>query len=249
MLKKRIIPVVQLMGNSVVKTVKFENPRQVGDATATVKVFSARAVDELVLIDIGASKTSKSPDFDFISITAKNCFMPLTIGGGINSFDHAARIFDAGADKLLIGSLLHEDPGHVEKVASYYGSQSIVASLDCKYIVDVFITFSRSGSYRSVKLSEMINRAHDVGVGEICVTNIEHEGMMSGYSLPLLNEVLNLTNLPVVINGGAGGHYDFLEVLQNGASAAAASSVFFWEGYTNNEIKKLLGLQGIPVTN
>lgn len=249
MLKKRIIPVVQLLGNSVVKSIKFENPRQVGDATATVKVFSSRAVDELVLIDIGASKTSKSPDFDFISRTAKNCFMPLTIGGGINSFDHAARIFDAGADKLLIGSLLHEDPAHVEKVASYYGSQSIVASLDCKYVGDAFITFSRSGSRQSVKLSEMINRAHDVGVGEICVTNIEHEGVMKGYSLPLLNEVLNLTNLPVVINGGAGCHYDFSEVLRNGASAAAASSVFFWEGYTNNEIKKSLGLQGIPVTN
>ena len=249
MLKKRIIPVIQLMDNSVVKTVQFKNPRQVGDPTATVRVFSARAVDELVLIDIGASKKSQSPNFDFISATAKNCFMPLTIGGGISTFNHAARIFDAGADKLLIGSLLHEAPGHVEKVASNYGSQAIVASLDCRYIDGEYVTFSCSGSRPSIKLIEMINRAHDIGVGEICITNIEHEGIMKGYSVHLLNEVLNLTSLPVVINGGACSHNDFFEVLNNGASAAAASSVFFWQGYTNNEIKKSLTLQKIPVTN
>ena len=249
MLKKRIIPVVQLMGNSIVKTVHFENPRQVGDLTATVKVFSARNVDELILIDIGASKNLKIPDFDFISIAAKNCFMPLTIGGGISSFEHAAKIFDAGADKLLIGSMLHASPDCVERVASNYGSQAIVASLDCKFIDGEYITFSFSGCNKSLTLSEMINIAHDVGVGEICVTAIEHEGVMNGYSIPLLNEVLDLTSLPVIINGGAGCHEDFSEALKKGASATAASSVFFWKGYTNNEIKKLLRLQKVPVTN
>ena len=249
MLKKRIIPVVQLLKNSVVKTVNFENPRQVGDPTATVKVFSARSVDELVLIDIGASKNLKTPDFDFISIAAKNCFMPLTIGGGISSFEHAAEIFNAGADKLLIGSMLHASPDYVEKIASNYGSQAIVASLDCKFIDSKYITFSFSGSNKSFELSEMINIAHNVGAGEIFVTSIEHEGAMNGYSIPLLNEVLDLTNLPVIINGGAGRHDDFSEALKKGASATAASSVFFWKGYTNNEIKKSLKLQKINVTN
>lgn len=230
------------------KTVQFENPRRVGDPTATVKVFSARAVDELALIDIGAAKESRLPDFDFISAAAENCLMPLTIGGGIRSFTNAARIFDVGADKLIIGSLLHETPGHVEKVASNYGSQAIVASLDCKKVDGEYITFSRSGSRESITLSEMIERAHDVGVGEILVTDIEHEGMMKGYSDSLLTEVMNLTKLPVVINGGAGCYHDFFEVLEHGASAAAASSVFFWEGYTNNEIKKTLEQHSIPVT-
>ena len=249
MLKKRIIPVVQLMGNSVVKTINFENARQVGDPTATVKVFSARTVDELILIDIGASKNLKIPDFDFISIAAKNCLMPLTIGGGISSLEHAAKIFNSGADKLLIGSMLHTYPDIVEKVASNYGSQAIVASLDCKFIDGEYITYSFSGRKKSLALSEMINRAHDVGVGEICVTAIEHEGVMNGYSIPLLNEVLNLTSLPIIVNGGAGCHNDFSEALKKGASAAAASSVFFWQGYTNDEIKKSLRLQKIPVTN
>tara|TARA_B100000963_G_scaffold354753_1_gene371776 strand:- start:948 stop:1697 length:750 start_codon:yes stop_codon:yes gene_type:complete len=249
MLKKRIIPIVQLMENSVVKTVCFENPRQVGDPTATVKVFSARAVDELVLIDIGASKNFKTPDFDFISIAAKNCFMPLTIGGGISSFEHAEKIFDVGADKLLIGSMLHVAPDRVEKVASNYGSQAIVASLDCKLINGEYVTFSFSGCNKSFTLSEMISRAHDVGVGEICVTSIEHEGVMNGYSIPLLNEIIDLTSLPVIINGGAGCYEDFLEAFKKGASATAASSVFFWQGYTNNEIKKSLRHQHIPVTN
>ena len=249
MLKKRIIPVVQLMGDSVVKTVHFENPRQVGDPTATVKVFSVRAADELILIDIGASKNLKIPDFNFISIAAKNCFMPLTIGGGVSSLEHAAKIFDAGADKLLIGSMLHDAPDRVERIASSYGSQSIVASLDCKLIDGEFITFSFSGCNKSLTLLEMINRAHDVGVGEICLTAIDHEGEMKGYSIPLLNEALGLTCLPIIINGGAGCYEDFSEAIKNGASATAASSVFFWQGYTNKEIKKSLRLQKIPVTN
>ena len=124
-----------------------------------------------------------------------------------------------------------------------------MASLDCKFIDSKYITFSYSGSNKSLELSEMINRAHDVGVGEIFVTAIEHEGAMNGYSIPLLNEVLDLTNLPVIMNGGAGRHDDFSEALKKGASATAASSVFFWKGYTNNEIKKSLRLQKILVTN
>ena len=248
MLKKRIIPVVQLMDNSVVKTVSFKNARKVGDAPATVKVFSARAADELILIDIGASKETRVPDFNFISMAAKNCFMPLTIGGGIRSFEDARKAFNSGADKLLIGTLLHQNPQIVKKIATKYGSQALVASIDCKLIDNNFKTFSSSGISQSIGLLEMIDRAHDVGVGEISITDIDQEGRMNGYSLLLLETVVNKTKLPVIINGGAQSYEDFSSAFKYGASAAAASSIFLWKGFTNSEIKNFLRLNGFPVT-
>lgn len=248
MLKKRLIPIVQLMGNSVVKTVSFSNPRQVGDATATVKVFSARAADELIIIDVGASKEARVPDFNFISLAAKSCFMPLTVGGGIKTYEDAAKAFDAGADKILIGTILHQAPKEVEKIALNYGSQALVASIDCRSIGNSFKTFSMSAKQQSLGLSEMIHRANEVGVGELTITDIDREGRMNGYSIHLLEMVLSETKLPIIINGGAGCVEDFEQAFSCGAHAVAASSVFFWKGLTNSEIKSSLRNKGFFVT-
>jgi len=249
MLKKRVIPVVQIMGNSVVKTVSFNNPRQVGDAAATVKVFSARAADELALIDIGASLNAKEPDYKFVENTAKNCFMPLTIGGGVSSFECAKRIFDAGADKIIIGSLLHNNPSDMEKISAQYGEQAIVASLDCALHDNEIFTYKSSGEIPSFPLQDAVKVAIEMGAGEIFITSITNEGGMNGYDLGLLEQVLKLTSLPVVINGGASCFTDFDSAFDVGASAIAASSVFFWEGLTINEIKSSLKEMGIPVAN
>lgn len=250
MLKKRLIPVVQLMGNTVVKTVSFKEPRQVGDAAATVKVFSARNADELILLDIGASLHSKEPDFSFIENTAKNCFMPLSIGGGISTFRCAQSIFDAGADKVVIGRMLYDNPAEVEKIVRQYGSQAVVAALDCVAYENDFVAYKTFGSAPlPLKLKDLITTSIDVGVGEIFLTSVSREGSMSGYDITLLNDVLSMTSLPVIINGGAGGLTDFVQALVAGASGVAASSVYFWEGLTISEIKNSLSEAGIQVVS
>lgn len=249
MLKKRVIPVVQLMGNTVVKTVNFENPRQVGDASATVKVFSARNADELVLIDIEASKYNKKPNFEFIEYAAKNCFMPLTIGGGVDSFESAKRIFSAGADKVLIGSLLHEKPKEVEKIAANFGQQAVVAAIDCKKIKGKYITYSSSGSKKSLSLTQLLSNAAERGAGEILLTSIDHEGLMKGFDLELIQDAVQLTSLPLVVNGGAGNSQDFVECMKFDISGVAASSVFLWEGLTIKDIKSPLKQLNIPLTS
>jgi len=249
MLKKRVIPVVQLMGNTVVKTVNFMNSRQAGDATATVKVFSARSADELVLIDIEASKNSKQPNFEFIEFAAKNCFMPLTIGGGIDSFDTAKKIFSAGADKVLIGSLLHEKPAEVEKIAAHYGQQAVVAAIDCKKNEADYITYSSSGTMKSVPLERHFSNAVDCGAGEILLTSIDKEGLMQGFDLELIQNSVELSSLPIVVNGGAGIAQDFVECMKFDVSGVAASSVFLWEGLTIKDIKSALKQINIPLTS
>ena len=249
MLKKRIIPVVQLMGNTVVKTVNFENPRQVGDAPATVKVFSARNADELVLIDIEASKFNKQPNFEFIEFAAKNCFMPLTIGGGIDSFESAKRIFSAGADKVLIGRLLHENPNEVEKIAAHYGQQAIVAAIDCRKNDGDYITYSASGNKESFPLKQFLRNVVECGAGEILLTSIDREGLMKGFDLKLIKESMRLSTLPLVVNGGAGCIEDFTDCFKLDVSAVAASSVFLWEGLTIRDIKKPLKEKNIHLTN
>ena len=175
--------------------------------------------------------------------------MPLTIGGGINSIDIASMAFSAGADKLMIGTMLHTSPKVVERIASNYGSQAVVGALDCKLIDGKFITFHSSGRTRSSCLSSLIKIAHEHGVGELSITAIDNEGLMNGYSIGLLDQVISQTNLPVIINGGAGSDNDFSTAFKHGASGASASSIFLWEGYTNSEIKDAIRPYGIPVTN
>jgi len=248
MLKKRIIPVVQLMTNSVVKTVAFENPRQVGDSSATIKVFSSRKADELVLIDIGASLNGQEPNYKYIELAAKNCLMPLTIGGGISSFECAKKVFLAGADKIIIGNLLHENPFEVEKIVHHYGQQAVVISLDIRKIGNKYQSFSASGRRPSIFLEEIIIKANDCGAGEIFLTSIENEGLMQGYNIELVEKAISLTSLPIVINGG-GTLEDMVESFRLGVSATAVSSIFFWEGLTIKDIKTHLIKNNILVTN
>lgn len=248
MLKKRIIPVVQLMGNTVVKTVKFTQPRQVGDATATVKVFSARKADELILLDIGATRGREAPNYKFIESAAKNCFMPLTIGGGIRSFERAQRVFDSGADKIVLGSITYDDPDEIEKIVKQYGQQAVVASIDCVLQNGQYVACKAADQSPTLPISKIIRLVNNLGVGEIMITAIENEGVSRGYDVELLRTVSNLTQLPIVINGGASSISDFEAVFKLGASAAAASSIFFWEGMTIKEIKHELSLKDIAVT-
>ncbi len=248
MLKKRIIPVVQLMNDSVVKTVRFNNPRRVGDATATVNVFSSRRSDELILLDIGASKRDSQPNYDLIERAAKRCEMPLSIGGGILSFDIARRIFDCGADKIVAGSIIEENPEEIERIAGSYGSQSVVAALDVALVDGQYVTLSRSSRLSSLCLAGAVERANQIGVGEIFLTSIHREGCMTGLDLFALKEIISLTKLPIVLNGGAGSLQDFKLAFEGGASGVAASSIFFWKGITIKQIKDFLFTHGFPVT-
>jgi len=247
MLKHRVIPLLQMLDSSIVKTVGFSSPRIVGDAMSTVKVFTLRVADELILIDILATQKGERPQIEFIAEIAKHCFMPLTIGGGIKSLDEASQIFDSGSDKVAFGSLFHENPIRIEKIANRYGQQAIVATIDCIMHEGSYRTFHCSGSIPSLSLTAAIERANNIGVGEIVLTSIDRDGKMVGYELDLIQEASSLSQMPIVCNGGAGTSAHILEALSCGASAVAASSIFLWEGSTIHEIKRDLDSAGIPV--
>ena len=236
------------MGNTVVKTQGFKNPRQVGDGVSTVRVFSSRKADELILLDIDASINSKEPNYSFVENVARFCFMPLTIGGGIAKYDHAAKLFDNGADKISIGAMLYDNPAEVEKIAKVFGSQAIVASIDCKFEMDNWFATKYSGTKITMDVCSAINMAEKQGAGELMITSVQDEGFMRGFSYSLYELATNNSSLPIIANGGGGTVEHFKVALETDIMAAAGSSIFFWEGATISDIKGTLIDSAIPIT-
>ena len=240
MLKTRIIPTLLIQNSSVVKTINFNNPRIVGDAFSTAKVFSERMADEMIIVDIDAHKrnTINSQLFKKIS---KYCNMPLTLGGGIKNLEDAEKFFRSGADKIVINSGFQDDPDLIKKLSNKYGNQSIVFSLDVKKENNSYYCFSNSGQVLYNHLAcELAVKVVEDGAGEILLNNIDGDGMMNGYNLDLIEVIANKVRVPVIASGGCGSKKDFLEAINSGANAASAASIFFWIGESVISIKKYL---------
>lgn len=252
MLKPRIIPTLLLKDGGLVKTTKFDNPRYIGDPINAVKIFNEKEADELVLIDIDASTLGKEPDYRLIERIANECRMPLSVGGGIKNLEQANKILGFGVEKIIVSSLLVENPEMISRMVNYLGSQSVVVSLDLKKT-----TFSKryefclhNGRKKTGKyLDEVLNLAISLGAGEILINSIDLDGTMLGYDMDLLQSIKKRISVPVTVLGGAGTLEDLKNVIaQLGVVGVAAGSLFVYKGkhkavlinYPNRELKTSL---------
>ncbi len=231
-MKTRVIPCLLLKDGGLVKSVKFRNPSYVGDPINAVRIFSGKEVDEIALLDIGATASGAGPDFDAISEIVAEAFMPLAYGGGITSIDDAGRILELGVEKIVLNTVLARNPAIIDELAARFGSQSIVASID---VADGLFR-SRQVKVRNGRESlrrDPVDFAREMerrGAGELLLTSIARDGTGIGYDCDLIGSVADAVGVPLIASGGAGKLEHFAEAIAAGASAVAAGSMFVYHG-------------------
>lgn len=227
----RIIPVLLLQKGGLYKTVQFQRPAYIGDPVNAVKIFNEKEADELILLDFTASKEKRKIDLKKINQIAGEAFMPMAFGGGIQSLEDAQKVFDAGFEKIVLNSILFTNLSLIEKVASVFGAQSVVASVDVKKILfGKYKVYSNSGTISTdYDPVVWIKKLEEQGVGEILLNSIDKDGTWEGYDLALIKRVSHSINIPLIACGGAAGMNDFRSAIDAGASAVAAGSVFVYQ--------------------
>lgn len=250
MLKTRVIPTLLIREVNLVKGPGFDSWRAVGSPMQSVKVFNRRDVDELILLDIGATPEGRSADLDMIATLAQECFVPLTVGGGIASLDTIRQLLMVGADKVSVNSAAYEQPELIAAAADQFGSQCVVVAIDYRTDADGRREcFSRCGTVATGR--DPVEWAREVerrGAGEILLTAIERDGMMTGYDLGTIRAVSDAVSIPVIASGGAGSYADLAAaVTEGGASAVSAASLYLFTEATPLEAKAHLAAAGIPV--
>ena len=248
MIKIRLIPLLQLYESSVVKTKQFLNHRVVGDAISTIQIFSKRMADEMIIVDIKASKTKKI-NFPFIKKISRECIMPLTIGGGISCMKDVDKLFECGADKIIINSLYFENKKLIKMISKKYGNQAIVFSMDLIKDKQGYKFFSNSKRKTSdlVNLDAFFKDIKGLGIGEIFLNSVSQDGTMNGYDYNLIKKVTSKINLPVIAAGGCGDKGDCVKAINYGANAVAAGSIFFWVGASVISVKKYMAHKNLNV--
>ena len=249
MVAKRIIPCLDVKDGAVVKGINFEGLKEVGDAVAMGVEYSRQGADELVYLDISASKEERSTFTRLVERIALGIDIPFTVGGGIRSLDDAARLLDSGADKISVNSAAVARPELISEIAGRYGSQFVVCAIDAKCIEGTWRITTHGGSRLTER--ELFSWAREVqerGAGEILFTSMDHDGTCGGYACPQYAELADLLNIPVIASGGAGSIDDIAEVLTAGrADAALAASIFHYGQIPIPVLKKELSARGITV--
>jgi imidazole glycerol-phosphate synthase subunit HisF len=232
-LRHRIIPVLLLKDGGLYKTTKFGKPSYVGDPINAVKIFNDKEVDELIVIDIEATRSGRPPDFSMAEWLAEECFMPLCWGGGIRNADDAAQLFKLGIEKVSLQSAALADMELVTTLAQRHGSQAVVLSVDVEK--DWWGRYSlRTATGKSKRdWKDVIREAAAAGAGEILLTAVDREGGRKGMDIALIAEAVTLVNIPLIANGGAGSLADMKAATDAGASAVAAGAWFVWQGPHN----------------
>ncbi len=235
MLRHRIIPVLLLHDNGLVKTRQFKSPVYLGDPLNAINIYNDKEVDELIVLDIDATRYNKSIDFGLVKDIAQECFMPFGYGGGIKTIQDIERLFQIGVEKVILNNSL-KDKGLVQKAIKIFGSQSIVASIDVKQGKN-----NNYGvySYSKEKIiyKDLLGYIKDVeqqNIGEIFINNVDRDGMQNGYDVELINLISNHVDIPVIACGGAGSLYDIKQLIKaTNISASAAGSLFVFYGVHN----------------
>ncbi len=233
MLKPRVIPVLLLSQNGLVKTRKFKNPRYVGDPINAIKIFNDKEVDELVLLDIDASKCGNGPNFEVINNVANECFMPFAYGGGITTVEQIRQILKMGVEKVIVNTAALRNMELITQAAREFGSQAIVASVDVKKnIWGQYKVFSAAGApVPKVGVVDYARRLEQAGAGELILNAVDRDGTLQGYNTALVQSVSKGLGIPVVALGGASSIQDMRAVLEHGGCAAvAAGSLFVFHG-------------------
>ena len=232
----RVIPVLLLKNEGLVKTIKFKDTRYIGDPRNAVKIFNEKEVDELAFLDIQANRHGNGPNFNMLSEIANECFMPLCYGGGISSLEQIKRLFSIGVEKVALNSTLHNNVQLLKAASEQYGSQSIIASVDVKKnFFGKYEVFIKSGTVNTKK--DPVKFAVEMqkyGAGEILLNSIDRDGTMKGYDLDLISSITNSIDIPLIACGGAGNLSHLKEAIKNAkASAVAAGSLFVYHGKHN----------------
>ncbi len=227
----RLIPLLQVQDQTLVKTKRFRKPAYIGDPLNTVRIFNELEVDEMAIVDIRASLESRAPDMKWLQTLARECFMPLAYGGGIQSLEQAERILALGFEKIILGSAAFTRPGLMEAMAARLGSQSLVASIDVKRgwrgRPHVYI---ESGTRRlPVDVFSWVKHIENAGAGEILLTAIHREGSWEGMDLELIGKVSQIVHLPIMAHGGAGSLDDICQAVDAGASSIAVGNLVVYQ--------------------
>lgn len=248
MLKTRIIPTLLYKNHGLVKGIGFDSWRRVGTVLPAIKVYNTRQVDELILVDITASQEGRCIAVEDVDAFADDCFMPLTVGGGITSTDQIRALIRAGADKVSINSAAVANPSLVAEGASIFGAQCIVASIDVRRDSK---GQSRVATHAGKNITEwdvvdFARLMEKQGAGEILLTSVERDGTMEGYDIDLIRMVTQAVSIPVIASGGAGNYeHMYTACADGGASAVAAASIFHFTEQTPLEAKRYLKAKGI----
>ena len=249
MLTKRIIPCLDVKDGRVVKGVNFVDLQDAGDPVETAKIYDEMRADEIVFLDITASHENRGIMLDVVNRTAEQVFMPLTVGGGINSVDDISELLNAGADKVSINSAAVKDPDLVKRAAEKFGSQCIVVAIDGKRVEDHWEVFINGGRIPTGKDAiKWAKEVEDLGAGEILLTSMDADGTKDGFDILLTDSICKMVNIPVIASGGAGTLDHFAEVFKkSGADAALAASVFHFGELSVDDVKNHLIKEEIEV--
>jgi len=251
MLTKRIIACLDVDGGRVVKGVRFLDLRDAGDPAELAKAHSASGADEIVLLDISAAHQRRATLLDTVRKTARQLFIPFTVGGGIRSLEDATAVFAAGADKVSVNSAALADRNLITRIALRFGSQAVVVAIDAKRQSNGahWEAFTHGGRVPSGRDAvEWARDAEDCGAGEILLTSMDRDGTGAGFDCQLTRAVAEAVAIPVIASGGAGGAAHFVEVFRAGhADAALAASIFHYGFSRLSDLKQELGSQGIAV--
>jgi len=249
MITKRMIPCLDVNNGRVVKGVNFQGLNDVSSPVELGKYYSDNGADELVFYDITASAEGRALFTDILTEVARTIFIPLTVGGGINSLQDFDRVLKCGADKVSVNSGAIRNPNLVYEAAKLYGDQCVVLSADVKRVDGVFRVFAKGGRENTgMEAIEWIKRCADNGAGEIVVNSIDTDGVKQGFDLEMLDAVCNAVSVPVIASGGAGCAQDFVTLFQTlpKVDAGLAASIFHFGEVRINELKQLLKTEGIP---
>ena len=232
MLRKRIIPCLQLIDESLVKTVQFKNHQYIGDPINTVRIFNELEVDELAFLDIRATLQKREPNLEILKRIANECFMPLSYGGGINNFETAKNILAIGFEKIIINTEAINNPGLIKELSETFGNQSVIVSIDVKKnLFGKYQIFIEDGTKKTkINLKDWAVEVQKLGAGEILLTSMNQEGTWNGYDIELIKNIVNSVEIPVIANGGAGNTDDIIKVFkETDVSAVALGSMVVFQ--------------------
>lgn len=246
---KRIIPCLDVKNGRTVKGINFEGLADVGDPVELGARYAEEGADELVYLDISASKEDRGTFTELVERIASRINIPFTVGGGISSLEDAARLLDAGADNITVNSAAVANPQLITDIASHYGRQFVVVAIDARRDGDVWRVTTHGGSRLTDReLFSWAREVESLGAGEIMFTSMDHDGTRSGYPCDTFARLCEEVSIPVIASGGAGCTADIAEVLTKGkADAALAASIFHYGDTTVNSLKQQLALEGIEV--
>ena len=249
MLKKRIIPCLDVKDGRVVKGINFVDLKDAGDPVEQAKIYSDGGADEICFLDITASNENRDTIYDVVEKTSKKCFVPLTVGGGVRNIEDINKLLNCGADKVSINTAAVENPVVVKDSSKKFGSQCIVVAIDAKKNGEKWEIFTHGGRNNTgIDALEFAKKMEENGAGELLVTSMDRDGTQLGYDIDLIFNISSKVNIPIIASGGVGSLNHFVDGIKLGnANAVLAASIFHYGKYSIKDAKNFLNKKGLPV--